>query len=185
MRITSTDPLAKVMLELGYPVYPETAKDMPGAAEFDKLSKYDQMQVLQRSNTWVIEFPVKTTATSKASDESALDQFARYLSMQNNWTDHNTSITIYYKEEEVEDLIDMILEHWDEYIGVSFFPSHNNNYPLLPQEPIDEEEYTRRANALAHITPNKITQALINEEVTSMATEIEDADCDNGVCPVR
>lgn len=174
------------MLELGYPVYPETAANMPSASEFDNLSSYDQIDVLQRSNTWVIEFPVKTTASVRAIDESALVQFERYLSMQNNWTDHNTSITIYYKEEEVEDLIDMILENWDSYIGVSFFPVDTTTYPLLPQEPIDELEYNRRSIMLEHITHEKIVRALQAEEGGNLATELLDADCGpGGACPIR
>lgn len=185
VRISSSDPLAKVMLELGYPVYPETAAGMPSANEFDNLSRFDQVDVLQRSNTWVIEFPVKTTATTRAVDESAITQFKRYLSMQNNWTDHNTSITIYYKEEEVPELIDIILKNWDSYIGVSFFPVDTSTYPLLPQEPIDELEYNRRAIMLEHITPDKIVRALQAEENGNLATELEDADCTTGACPIR
>ena len=182
VRITSTDPLARVMRDMGYPVYPEGTKD---TAAFDEMSDYERLESLQNSYTWVIEFPVKTTAKIASFDEDALDQFNRYLTFQRHWTNHNTSITITFKPEEIDGLVDAILEHWDEYVAISFLPAFTDAYPLLPEEPISEKEYEKRAKALKNVTPKKIREALTDIEREDAATEILDDACATGACPIR
>jgi adenosylcobalamin-dependent ribonucleoside-triphosphate reductase len=178
VRISSATPLAKSMLKLGYPVYPEAIYMLP--QDFDNLNNYDRMKVLDRAATWVIEFPVKTSAHVKSTDESALDQFKRYLTFQEHWTDHNTSITITYDESESPALIDAILDKWDEFVGISFLPKDSNIYPLMPYEAITEEEYHRRE---LHITEQDLINALYDQDyVFSDDLEI---DCSSGACPVR
>lgn len=189
VRISTADPLAKVMLDLGYPVYPENDQG-PLPKDFDELSNFEKMKALDKANTWVIEFPVKSNTKTRAGDESALDQFQRYLDCQRYWTDHNTSITIYYKEEEVDQLIDMILDNWDDYVAVSFFPINKTIYPLLPLEEISYDEYIFRANTLKHIKVNDIVNLLTEYEKPFIEAELPeadllDADCANGVCPIR
>lgn len=185
VRITSSDPLARVALDSGFPVYPENNSNGPTANEFDKLSSYERMQVLQKANTWVIEFPVASSTQVASQDEPAIQQFDRYLKLQRVWTDHNTSITIQFSPEEVSDLIDNILSNWDDYIGVSFMAKDTNIYPLLPEEPISEEEYNRRSTTLSHITNHYIVDLLTEYEREDLATELLDADCVSGACPVR
>jgi len=185
VRITSTDPLARVMLNLGLPVYPENNSDGPTVAEFDRMANYEKIQVLQKANTWVIEFPVKTAAKVESKEEPAIIQFERYLKLQQYWTDHNTSVTIEFGEDEIEELVDSILLHWNEYIAISFMPKKEFTYPLLPEEPITKEEYDHRAASLTHITDTKILELLTEYEREDMATELLDADCEGGYCPVR
>lgn len=181
VRISSATPLAKTMLELGYPVYPESTFMLP--EEFDNLSYYDRMTVLQKASTWVIEFPIKTAATIKSSEESALDQFNRYLSFQKYWTDHNTSITISYNEHEVPELIDAIYDNWDQYVGISFIPKDSSLYPLMPYEAISREEYYARADGLTHVKPQRLIDALSSQSYV-YADDL-DIDCATGVCPPR
>lgn len=183
VRISSSDSLAKAMLELGYPVYPENGQG-PSVEEFNKLSRFDQTAALQNAQTWVVEFPVKTKATKAASEESALSQFYRYIDWQRNWTDHNTSITIQVGEDEWEELFDAIYENWDEYIGVSFLPKSTGIYPQMPYEAITEEEYERRL--LYVVGGDVIVDTLNRIEGYDMATELLDDECGpGGACPVR
>src|SRR5690606_34985757 len=132
---TSSDPLAKAVRNLGYPVYPEVGQG-PLPEEFRILSWEEQDLALEKANTWVIEFPVKVDAKQSANDETALEQFYRYLDFQKFYTAHNTSITIYFNENEVNELADEILRNWDKYVAVSFLPKDNNNYYLMPYEKI-------------------------------------------------
>lgn len=186
VRITASDPLARVMLDAGYPIYPENSSNGPSVAEFDKMKSMEQWEVLQKALTWVIEFPMKSSTKVGIDDESALGQFMRYRLFQQVWTDHNTSITINFAPDEVESLVDAILEYWDDYIAISFLPKDTTAYPLLPEESITEEEYTRRVNSLpGYINESYITDALMVLEQSSGATELLDADCAGGVCPVR
>jgi ribonucleoside-triphosphate reductase len=184
VRISSSDPLAKVMLDLGFPVYPEAGQG-PTVLEFSELSKREQINALEKANTWVIEFPVKTAAKTSAAQESAIDQFQRYLMMQRSWTDHNSSVTIYFSEDEIEPLVDEILKEWDNYIAVSFLPKDNMIYPLMPYEEISESEYLRRANLLQDVTPEKIEELLTEYEREDMMSDLLDSDCGGGSCPIR
>jgi adenosylcobalamin-dependent ribonucleoside-triphosphate reductase len=185
VRITASDPLAKVMMDAGYPVYPSVVSNGPSERELKAMKPFELAQELQKSSTWVIEFPVKTNAADKASDESAVEQLGRYLDFQKYWTDHNTSITIQFSPDEVNDLIDMLLKHWDEYVAVSFMPKDTTAYPQLPEEPITQSEYEDKASRLAFIQHRDIVEALKDLERTNLATELLDADCDAGYCPVR
>jgi hypothetical protein len=180
VRITSSDPLAKVMLDLGFTVYPETGQG-PSAEEFNKLGNADKFSALEKASTWVIEFPIKTSVVKPSSEETAIEQYERYLLLQKTWTDHNTSITISVGTDEWETLTEKIYGTWNNYIGVSFIPKDNTVYPLMPYEAITEEEYNRRAN----IDTSDLYELLTRYERTNMASDLDDADCISGACPVR
>jgi adenosylcobalamin-dependent ribonucleoside-triphosphate reductase len=183
VRISSFDPLAKTMLAVGYPVYPEATTMRP--EDFSKLSNFEKMKVLDTAQTWVVEFPIKTSATRSANTESALEQLRRYFILQDCWTDHNTSITITFSPEEVDGLIDAILEDWDSYIGVSFLPKNTTAYPLMPYEEITLEQYAKRKNEVEHISWQRIVNELTLRESDLSADDEFDPDCAGGACPVR
>lgn len=183
VRISSFDPLAKSMLAVGYPVYPEATTMRP--EDFRKLSNFERMQVLDKAQTWVIEFPIKTSAKHSANDESAIEQLQRYFILQKNWTDHNTSITITFNKEEVDGIIQLILENWDDYIGVSFLPKFTDAYPLMPYEEIAEQEYLLRKSDIEHISWENITTELLRRESVAVEEDEFDPDCVGGACPVR
>lgn len=185
VRITASDPLAQVMLNAGYPVYPSVTSNGPTQKQLYEMKPFELAQELQKSNTWVIEFPVKTSATVRSIDQTAIEQLGRYLDIQRYWTDHNTSITIEFAPEEVDELVDMLLENWDEYVAVSFMPKDVTAYPQLPEEPITEDEYSWRADKLANINPQDIVEALTEIERENAMTELLDADCAGGACPIR
>lgn len=184
VRITSSDPLAKVMLDSGYPVYPLVLQNGPTEAQLKSMKPYELAAELQKSTTWVIEFPVKTNTTIKSSEQTAISQLGRYLDLQKYWTDHNTSITIEFDKHEIEELVGMLLRNWDDYVAVSFMPKDTTAYPQLPEEPITEHEYLSRAAAL-HITSHDIVEALKAVERENKMSELLDADCASGACPIR
>lgn len=183
VRISSFDPLAKTMLEVGYPVYPEATTMLPG--DFNKLSTFEKMKTLDAAQTWVIEFPIKTSAKVTANGESAVAQLNRYFLLQEFYTDHNTSITVTFSPDEVDEIIDTLLNNWDNYIGVSFLPKFSGAYPLMPYEEITAEEYEKRAEAVSGITWKNITDELRSRELILSADDELDADCVGGACPVR
>lgn len=185
VRITSSDPLAKVMLDTGFPVYPSVTSNGPNEQELKAMKPFELAQELQKSNTWIVEFPIRTSAHDNSSKESAVSQLGRYLDFQQYWTDHNTSITIQFSPDEVDALIDMLLAHWDNYVAVSFMPKDTTAYPQLPEEEIDEAEYSRRASTLEHITPYMIVEALKELERENLMSDLEDQECATGACPIR
>lgn len=182
IRIAATDPLARVVKDMGYPVYPVAETMLPDA--FAALSVAEQGAVLDRAPTWVVEFPVQTMATHAAGEETARQQFLRYVQYQQAWTDHNTSFTIQVGDDEWEDLMAAILEHWDSYVGVSFIAKGHGTYPLMPYEVCSADAYARRV-AMIDSSVSVRTRLREVERNVFAATEIEDASCDTGVCPVR
>ena len=183
VRITATDPLGRVMRDLGYPTYPEGMKDTIG---FDALAPYEKLEMLQAAHTWVIEFPIRSAAKMRKTDESALEQFQRYLDLQRYWTDHNTSVTINFAEEEIDGLVDAVLENWDDYIGIAFLPKlEKAPYALMPEEAISESEYWNRMTPLKSVIPGDVRKLLTQYEVDDLSSEIIDDSCTTGVCPIR
>jgi ribonucleoside-diphosphate reductase alpha chain/ribonucleoside-triphosphate reductase len=181
MRITSSDPIAKVVQSLNYPIYPETGQG-PNELEFDSLSWDNKNNILKKANTWVAEFPVHTNTSYPASQETALFQYKKYLNFQKNWTDHNTSISIYFKKEEVPELINYILQTWNDYIAVSFLPTDTNTYNLMPYEQIDDTEYSKR---LKDIISMDVIELLNSIEKSELLDVELDPSCATGICPVR
>ena len=185
VRITASDPLAKVMLDAGYPVYPSVKSGGPTEQQLSEMSAYELYTELQKSDTWVIEFPIKTNATFASSEESAINQLGRYLDIQKYWADHNTSITIEFAPEEVNQLIAMLLDNWNNYVAVSFMPKNTTAYPQMPEQVITEQEYNSRAAVIKDVNPNDIVEALKEIERENKMSDLDDADCANGVCPIR
>lgn len=185
VRITASDPLAKVMLDAGYPVYPTVTSNGPTETQLKAMKPFELAEHLQKSNTWVIEFPIVSNTTMRSSDESAVSQLGRYLDLQKYWTDHNTSITIEFSPNEIDELVDMLLQNWNDYVAVSFMPKDTTAYPQLPEEPITEKEYLDRAGKLTHIHPRDIVEALKEVERENKMSDLLDADCLGGACPIR
>lgn len=182
VRISSKDPLAKAMLESGYPIYPEANVEMPQT--YDAMNTEQKAAVLEKALTWVVEFPIKTSATRPSSSESAVEQLTRYFILQNKWTDHNTSITVSFDESEVSQVIDTLLTMWDSYIGVSFLPKYTGAYPLMPYEEITKEEFETRAAAVKGVTGNSIIELLQMFENIEVDDDLG-TDCEGGACPIR
>jgi len=187
VRISASDPLARTMLYLGYPIYPEVnqwdcGENDPFRAvqRFAGLSKEEQHEALQSVSTWVVEFVQKSDAKMTSQEEPALDQLARYFEFQRHYTDHNTSVTIYVGDDEWEAVTDKVYANWDDFVGISFLPKSQKAYALAPYEEITKEEYERRV----------VTQSFDRDfldSIESMESEaelLEDA-CASGACPVR
>merc|ERR1712164_143686 len=70
------------------------------------------------------------------------------MQVQSNYTDHNTSATIEFRENEIEGLAKALHSSIDEnkgYISAALLARFDANatFPRLPFEPIDEECYTK------------------------------------------
>ena len=204
VRINSFDALAQTVKQQGYKIYPEFGKGWSKLPEeyhayvervtgkkdlhtmtskdFDLVDDYVKDLVLSLADTWVVEFVVKTHATSSAADESAISQLKRYFSYQNNWTDHNTSATIQVADDEWDELFELLYKRWDEYIGVSFQNKSNDKYDLAPYEAINETEYNAR---IALQKPIDIDLLNKIENGNNSADDDLDTGCATGQCPVR
>lgn len=114
--------------------------------------------------------------------DTAIDQLNSYKMIQTSWCQQNTSVTISYSLDEVEDIIDWLLENWDCYVGVSFIyrmdptkTAKDLGYLYLPQEVVDEKTYKEYVSTLLPV----------DLENTHSFDELKDDECATGACPVK
>ena len=92
-----------------------------------------------------------------------------------SYVQQNCSITVSYKEDEVPAIRDWLKHHWDSYVGVSFMPVDNTVYSYLPQEVVSEVRYREYVEQLTEV----------DFQDTESDLEIQNDECEAGVCPVK
>lgn len=172
IRINAEDPLAKAVLEhKGWRVNPEVG-----------TQGTTQEEQLKHARTLVIDFPVKSGATKTKDDISVREQFSTYFRFQQAYTDHNSSNTITVKPKEWEDALDIVWEHWENFVGVSFLSHDGGSYPLAPYEACTEVEYKELLNVME---PFDFTKLLKYEQSYNEELDATAESCESGVCPIR
>ena len=140
-RISANDPLFKMMKDVGVPCSPEN-----GQTEED-------------ANTWVLEFPVKSPeGCITRKDVTALDQLSHYKNLQQNWCEHNASMTVYVRDDEWFEVGNWVYKNWDIINGVSFLPYDGGHYNLAPYEEIDVHSYERLIKDLPRIVYSELAK---------------------------
>lgn len=114
--------------------------------------------------------------------DTAIEQLEKYKLIQTSWTQQNTSVTISYSLDEVEDIIEWLLNNWDIYVGVSFLyrndptmTAKDLGYLYLPQEVVNEQTYNEY---VATLLP-------VDLEDANSFDEIMGEECATGACPIR
>ncbi|NLP35705.1 MAG: ribonucleoside-triphosphate reductase, adenosylcobalamin-dependent [Clostridiales bacterium] len=163
IRISVTDPLYQMIAEQGsYPIYNE-------------IGQTDDNCTIK-----VIEFPVKAPKGKTKYDIGAIEQLELYKLSMENWSDHNTSITVHVREHEWDDVANWVYENFDKVVGITFLPLMEETYPLLPFESTTKEDYEER---MRNVKP--IDLDLLAKYDDSDEREIIDKECETGICPVR
>jgi ribonucleoside-triphosphate reductase len=109
------------------------------------------------------------------NNETAIEQLSRYKLLMDSYVEQNCSITISYKEDEVPAIRDWLKSNWSSYVGVSFLPITNTVYEYLPQEVVTEARYKEYVAQLTDVDFSD----------TDSTHEIENDECESGVCPVK
>ena len=104
-----------------------------------------------------------------------------YFQFQENYTDHNTSITMTVKDDEWGLAKELAWDNWDKWMGASFLAHDGGTYELAPYEEITEEEY----NNISANFKDFDASLLYKYEKVEIETELIDEACDSGVCPIR
>lgn len=139
VRVSASSPLAKVLKDAGAPMNPENGDDP------------------QTPRTWVVSFPVKAPdGAITRNDRSAVEQCNWWLRNKIHWTEHNPSVTITYKPDEIIGLMSWVWDHREKIGGMSFLPSFDAKYDQLPYIEIRREEYERRAAEFPSIDWSKV-----------------------------
>jgi ribonucleoside-diphosphate reductase alpha chain len=123
VRADVKDPLALFLTAVGVPV---------------------EEDLFNKSNL-VFSFPIKAPEGSKTrNDVGAIKQLEHYLMFQQNWCEHNPSITVYVKEHEWLEVGAWVYKNLNELGGVSFLPHNDHIYPQAPYQDIDAETYRQK-----------------------------------------
>jgi ribonucleoside-diphosphate reductase alpha chain len=163
IRVAATSPLFKVLRDAGAPMDPENG------------------QTPEDANTWVIHFPVKSPESAiTRNDRSAVQQCEFWLQNKLHWTEHNPSVTITYRPEEIIDLIKWVWEHRDVIGGMAFLPAFDANYSQMPYVEVSQEEYERLVAVFPELDFSKIYR-YEDKDLTNAAQEMA---CVSGRCEV-
>ena len=163
VRVGTHTPVFKVLRDAGVPMDPENGQ-MPETAD-----------------TWVIHFPVKAPKNAiTRKDRSAVQQCDYWLQNKLNWTEHNPSVTITYKADEVFEIMKWVWENQDKIGGMTFLPAFDAQYDQMPYEEINKEEYEKLAAAFPAIDFSKIYR-YEEEDFTTAAQELA---CLAGQCEI-
>lgn len=160
VRADKKDPLAQLMREQGFPV------------EDDYMKPH---------STDVFSFPVQGPSHAVfRNDRTALEQLEHYLMLQEEWTEHNVSITVYVKDHEWMGVGDWVYRHFDRIAGVSFLPHSDHSYKQAPYQECTKEEY----EALLARMPQFNWEALATFEQDDSTVNTKELACTAGVCEI-
>ena len=109
---------------------------------------------------------------------SAIEQCEYWLQNKTHWTEHNPSVTITYRPDEVLDVIKWVWENQDKINGMAFLPTFDAQYDQMPYMEITKEEYEEKAAAFPTIDFSKIWR-YEDKDLTTAAQEVA---CSAGAC---
>jgi ribonucleoside-diphosphate reductase alpha chain/ribonucleoside-triphosphate reductase len=160
IRIASNHALVDVCRKHGYDV--EYQKNIDGSEE---------------RGTVVVSFPFSYPIGAKlAADMTALDQLAEVKKMQTLWSDNAVSCTVYYKKEELPAIKDYLKKNYKQsHKSLSFLLHSDHGFMQAPFEEITKEAYDE---LVARTT-------IITSVDDAGETDMNEADCSSGACPIR
>ena len=121
VRADVKDPLAKMMIDMGFPAQPDVTKP---------------------DHTLVFSFPIKSPNNAVyRTDMTAIEQLEIWMMYQRHWCEHKPSVTISVKEHEWPEVGAWVWKNLDEMSGVSFLPFSDHVYQQAPYQDCTKEEY--------------------------------------------
>jgi ribonucleotide reductase alpha subunit len=160
IRMSSSDPLVSFLREMNYHI--EYLKNFDGTED---------------RNTVIIEFPCEYSEnTILSKNMKAVEQLELVKKIQTVWSDNAVSVTVYYKKEELKDIQKWMKDNYENSIkSVSFLLHSDHGFRQAPYEEIDEQRYNLMLSRLK--TPTKTFDI--------GSGNIEDLNCESGVCPIK
>lgn len=159
IRMASNLPLVDICRQHGYPI--EYLRGFDGKEDH---------------STVIVSFPCSfPEGTIEAKDMTAVDQLNVIKRLQSEWSDNSVSCTIYYRKEELEEIIIWLGENYVNVKTVSFLLHQDHGFEQAPLTEITEEEYNE---LVKDVKPISSVGLLAMED-------LDIADCDGGACPIR
>jgi ribonucleoside-diphosphate reductase alpha chain len=163
VRISSSDPLFRLMKEQGVPFFPEVG------------------QQADTATTFVLEFPIKSPKGAKTRhDMDAIEQLEYWKLIKTNYAEHTVSITVYVGKDEWLRVGNWVWDNWDYVTGISFLPKEDGDhvYQLAPYEEITKEQYEELAKKFPTIDFSVLSQY----EMDDATQGAKEAACVAGAC---
>ena len=161
VRSDKKDPLAKMMVDMGFPVEDDVTKP---------------------AHTYVFSFPVKSPDNAIYRNTlNAIEQLELWLTYQRHWCEHKPSITVSVKEEEWPEVGAWVYNHFDEMSGVSFLPFSDHVYKQAPYQDCTKEEYDA---LLARMPKDVDWSKLATYERQDATTGTQELACVAGGCEI-
>lgn len=161
VRGNNSDPLTRLMKDLGVPHEPE-------------INKPD--------DTTVFEFPLQAPDEALLQENlSAVEHLELWLTYRNHWTEHNPSITVTVEEHEWLEVGAFVYENFDNMSGVSFLPAAGNHtYQQAPFEALDDADFEDLKSKSVEVSWSSLA-AYETEDGTTSSQELA---CVAGACEV-
>lgn len=160
VRADKKDPLAQFMRAAGFPVE-------------DCVNKPD--------STDIFSFPVAGPEQSVyRNDRTAIQQLEHYMMLQDHWSEHNVSNTIYVKDDEWMEVGAWVYKHFNKLAGVSFLPHSDHSYRQAPYQECSKAEYEALLARMPEFDWDNL--ALFEKDDTSINTR--EYACTGGVCEI-
>ena len=181
------DPVALACIDFGYSV-------VPSQSDKDDEGKLLDNPFDPRCTEWLVEIPYSTSwADIPGCDDvdisaiTAAAQFDFYMQVQKFYTAHNTSATIEYRENEIEELSDLIFKSIESdggYISAALLARFDAGatFPRLPFEPISKEEFLELQAEIGVRRRNGDFFESLNRHDNGELIEAGPAPCDSDKC---
>lgn len=139
----------------------------------------NEPDVTKPNDITIFSFPQQGSKSGITRNETnALEQLKLYSVYQKYWTEHNPSITVYYRDDEFLDVGAWIYNKFSDVSGVSLLPHSDHVYKQAPYQEVTEEFY----NEFVRTSPVVDWSKFKEEEDTTTGTQ--ELACSSGVCEV-
>lgn len=164
MRLSAHGPMAKVLKASGLTLTPEN-----GETE-------------ENVSTYVVAFPMRTPSPDSPTtrEKCAIAQCEVWKLNKLHWTEHNPSVTITYRPDEVLDVINWLYKNQSIIGGMAFLPADDSTYQQMPNEEITMGEYEDMVSEFPNIDFSKL-YAFETHDQTTAAQEVA---CSAGACSI-
>ena len=139
----------------------------------------NEPDVTKPSDITIFSFPQEGSKSGVTRNETnAIDQLKLYSVYQKHWTEHNPSITVYYKDDEFLNIGAWIYNNFSDVSGVSLLPHSDHVYKQAPYQEITKEDYDTFVTSFPLIDWGNLNE----EEDTTTGTQ--ELSCSAGACEI-
>lgn len=134
LQVQAESPIAKWAMWAGIPFEPKFGEDWADM------------------KTAVFSFPVKSPEGAIIQRErGAVEQLDTWIKFKKEYTETNPSVTIIYRENELEDIAQWLFENQADVVGLSFLAANDHTYEQLPYEEITAEQFSEMVSRFPEV----------------------------------